>query len=144
MTILVQDRAEILGEVIAGQVVLSTFGRIVRDCWLRNAENRPGIEMAEYVVMPNHVHGIICIRAPTSPIGLRTTPPSRRQMALSKAVGRFKMVAAKYINYRRRTPGTRVWQRSYYERIIRNEAEYQRIVRYIALNPRRWDDNRPG
>lgn len=65
-------------------------------------------------------------------------------MALSKAVGRFKMVAAKYINYRRRTPGTRVWQRSYYERIIRNEAEYQRIVRYIALNPRRWDDNRPG
>lgn len=65
-------------------------------------------------------------------------------MTLSKAVGRFKMMTAKHINRRRYTPGTRVWQRNYYERIIRNEAEYQRIVRYIALNPRRWDDKRPG
>ena len=62
-------------------------------------------------------------------------------MGLSKLVGRFKMVSAKQINILRNTPGVPVWQRNYYEHIIRNESELNRIRKYIINNPLNWKRN---
>ncbi len=69
----------------------------------------------------------------------------RRKMLLPKIIGRFKMNSAKHINLIRNTPGCQVWQRNYYEHIIRNEDEMHRIREYIIYNPAKWaeDENNP-
>ena len=72
---------------------------------------------------------------------LRDNRKCRRQMLLPKIVGRFKMNTAKRINAIRNTPGVPVWQRNYYEHVIRNEADYGQIAEYIADNPRRWEED---
>lgn len=59
-------------------------------------------------------------------------------MLLPKVVGYFKMNSAKYINQKMLSPGTSLWQRNYYEHIIRNEAELNRIQKYIISNPEKW------
>ena len=66
------------------------------------------------------------------------TPIQRRKMLLPKIMGYFKMNSAKAINQLLNTPGSPVWQRGYYERIIRDEREYERITRYIEINPLNW------
>jgi len=63
-------------------------------------------------------------------------------MALSKIIGRFKMLTAKRINEDRNSLGISVWQRNYYEHVIRNEDDYRQIAEYIACNPRRWEEDR--
>jgi REP element-mobilizing transposase RayT len=70
----------------------------------------------------------------------------RRRMLLSKMIGRFKMVSAKNINLVRKTSGLAVWQRNYYEHVIRNEASLNRIRQYIVDNPAQWefDEENPG
>ena len=73
-----------------------------------------------------------------SPLPLRQ---QRRQMTLSKIIGRFKMLTAKHINEIRQLPGISVWQRNYYEHIIRNEDDYRQIAEYIAGNPHRWAED---
>jgi REP element-mobilizing transposase RayT len=106
--------------------------------------------------MPNHVHGIIVIiHNETNPIGaigdrdvgaihelpLRNELSHRRRMLIPKIVGYFKMNTAKEINQIRNTPGVPVWQRNYYEHIIRDERDLDRIRAYIAENPLRWPED---
>lgn len=92
--------------------------------------------------MPNHFHGIMvftdCVGAiHESP--LRMTLQQRRAMALPKLMGRFKMLLAKHINKLRQTSGSVLWQRNYYEHVIRNESDLRRIREYITTNPARWE-----
>src|SRR5512144_884442 len=95
--------------------------------------------------MPNHLHGIIVIRSAVGAIhesplqqdALRVR--DRRRRLLSKMIGRFKMVSAKNINLVRKTSELAVWQRNYYEHIIRDEASLDRIRQYIADNPAQWE-----
>ncbi|PJF38837.1 MAG: hypothetical protein CUN54_09990, partial [Phototrophicales bacterium] len=97
-------------------------GRIVADEWLRIAEIRDEIELDEWVVMPNHFHGILVLTTNVGAIHespLRMTVTQRRNMAVPKIIGRFKMLSAKCINIIRGTPGAKIWQRNYYEHIIR-------------------------
>jgi REP-associated tyrosine transposase len=92
-----------------------------------------------FVVMPDHIHGVLHIRNRRleSPSGVARFghPPSD---ALSSIVGAFKAAASRRINADRVTPGAPVWQRNYYERVIRCKTELDRVRVYIATNPIRW------
>jgi REP element-mobilizing transposase RayT len=93
-------------------------------------------------VMPNHVHGIVVIRD----VGAHgraplPSPPHRLPCSLGSFVAGFKSAATKRINAIRRTPGLPVWQRNYYEHVIRDEDDLDRVRRYIAENPLRWEED---
>ena len=141
-------------------MVLNAAGIIVRDEWLKCARMRSEYELDEFVVMPNHFHAIIkfsdtvgaihelplqqndAITGMTSPnheSPLQMTRTQRRNMGLSKLIGRFKMLSAKQINAVRQSHGIPVWQRNYYEHIIRSETELNRIREYVTNNPANWE-----
>jgi REP element-mobilizing transposase RayT len=152
VTICAQGRVCLFGEVSDGEMRLNEYGRIVEQEWRQTAILRPYIELDAFVVMPNHFHGILIIteagvgarRAlplPTdSPemVRLFGKPPAQ---ALSSIVGSFKSAVSRRVNVLRGTPGAAVWQRGYYERIIRNERELAAVREYIVNNPYRWADD---
>jgi len=145
VTICAQDREPLFGEIVEAEVCLSDLGRIVEEEWLRTPSLRPRIVLGEYVVMPNHMHGIIMVVE-----GRDTAPPCPYASAfgkpvagsLSTVIGAFKAMATKRINDLRDTRGARVWQSNYYEHIIRNERELVAIRRYILGNPAQWGADR--
>ena len=174
VTLVTHNRQHLLGEVVDGEMVLSDLGRIVVEEWERTAEMRPYIRLDAFVVMPNHVHGIIwivddvpdggdphrcrgndrrhgndhCRRrgdlqvAPTTTTTTTTEtggrPRGPRSGSIGAIIAGFKSAATKRINPLRGTPGAPVWQRNYYERIIRDERELQATRRHILANPARW------
>ena len=130
-------------------------GEIAVKCWKEIPLYFPSIELDEFVVMPNHVHGIIAIvrmmglasamflggAIRESPRLDRDDPVWRRRMLLPKIIGRFKQNSAKQINILRGTSGMPVWQRGYYDHIIRDNDSWARIRDYIIRNPQRWERN---
>ncbi len=145
VTICTLNREMLLGEIAedsqrASQLLLDGHGRIATECWLWLAAQYPYVELDEWVVMPNHLHGILVLSDGRG--GSRTAPTK----PLGRLIGAFKTVSTKRMNDMRGTPGLPVWQRNYYEHIIRDEADLDRIRRYIAENPFRWadDENNPG
>ncbi len=147
VTVCTQDRECLFGEVTDGSMQLNEYGRIMCEEWLRSAGIRREIELDEYVVMPNHVHAIIAIidhgrgDRPVAPTRENTqfhrvTRP--RPKSISALLGGFKSAVTKRINQARGTLGLPVWQRNYYEHIIRSESELARIRQYIANNPAQW------
>ncbi len=123
-------------------MVLNEYGEIVRDEWMKSGEIRNEIQLDEWVVMPNHVHAIVMIRCrgdrPVAP-----ATPGPRPKSIGSLMAGFKSAATKRINELRKTPGTKLWQRNYYEHIIRNETKLQKIREYIINNPKNWlnDEN---
>lgn len=129
----------------------NTLGQIVWDEWFRSAKLRTEIELDAFVVMPDHIHGIVFIRpvAETSsglslPPSPDTSPtgPERPKGPPPKSIGAlmagFKSAATQAINQHRQAPGTPVWQRNYHDRIVRDLAHINRIRFYIANNPSKW------
>ena len=148
ITVCTRDRQCLFGVIVNGQMQLNEAGRIVQNVWDDLPQFYQGLELDAFIVMPNHVHGVVVIRAAVgaiheSPLPSKSSRPTRladrRRMLLSKIVGRFKMVTSKEINVRRGTPGQPVWQRNYYEHVIRNEASLRGIQQYIVDNPARWE-----
>ena len=149
LTICTHNRVPLFGRVVDGEMVLNVFGEIVREEWFRSTEIRTEIELFpdEFVVMPNHIHGIVWIVgdtvgaqrrcAPTATIR-GVTPNNVSPGSLGAIVRGFKSAVTKRINAHRGTPGARVWQRNYYERIIRDQRALNAIRRYILNNPWRW------
>ena len=138
VTICTYQRECLLGGVEGGEMRLNASGERVLFTWNDLVNHNPGIELGPFVVMPNHVHGIIfLVGAGSEPAP--TTP-------LSEIVRQLKTFSARRINSDRNTPGSHVWQRDYYEHIIRDEKELQRICAYIQDNPRSWaqDTENPG
>ena len=131
----------ILGNVINGGTLLNEFGRIVETEWLKSGQIRKNVELVEYIVMPNHFHGILVIDSrgvlPYAPTQFRL--PSQTVGAIIRG---FKSAVTKQVNQLRNTPGKPVWQRNYYEHIIRNEGELNNIREYILNNPLRWEYDR--
>jgi len=150
----------IFGEISENGMKLNAFGEIVQLYWNKIPQRYPKTESVAFVVMPNHVHGIVCIpdardnivravhdakRRSQSPLPKSPLPKTRRNMLIPKLVGWFKMNTAKLINQIRKTRGISVWQRNYWEHVIRNEKSMNRIYEYIQTNPFRWhlDRNNP-
>jgi len=141
VTICTQNRDCLFGEIVDGEMRLNDAGRIVVGEWLKTAEIRNEIELDEWVVMPNHFHGILVLTAPVEAIHespLQMTVLQRRNMAVPKIIGRFKMLSSKRINELRQTPGAKLWQRNYWEHIVRSESDLMRLREYIQNNPLRW------
>lgn len=148
-TICTQNREYLLGEIINEEMILNKFGKIVMNGWKNLPKHYDYVQLDEFIIMPNHIHGIIIINHPEvgaiheSPFQINKpmTPQERRNMGLTKVLGRLKMVSAKQINQMRQMPGIPVWQRNYYEHIIRNEASMEKIKEYILNNPKNWDED---
>lgn len=140
ITVCTYNRGCLFGDVVNGEMQLNDCGRVVEREWVNTANIRKNIELGVYVVMPNHFHGIMILRrgiaryAPTSGRFGKMAPGS-----LSAIVRSFKSAATRRINGLRGTPGTPVWQRNYYEHILRNGAELNEIREYVANNPLKWE-----
>ncbi len=122
---------------------------VVLQRWLQLETRFAEVKLDEFVIMPNHLHGIIFIlsdvRQPTAGTGVGTIPElpvQRRKMLLPKVVGYFKMNTARRINEILNRSGKAFWQRNYYEHVIRNEKELKRIREYIRNNPLKWELDR--
>jgi REP element-mobilizing transposase RayT len=114
----------------------NSFGRVVAEIW-REQMDLPGkVRTDEWVLMPNHFHALVLIEWEESGSGAVPTT------ILGRIVNAFKTVSAKRLNLLRGTPGVPVWQRNYYEHVVRNEAGLERIRDYIRENPARWDEDR--
>jgi putative transposase len=122
---------------------------IVERCWHAMPHHTRHTALDAWVVMPNHLHGIVIVDASQAkPSGSGNAVPREHLQAgsLGSIIGTFKSVSARRINRLRHTPAAPVWQRNYYEHIVRNGGELDRIRAYIAANPARWalDRENPG
>ena len=155
VTMCTRDRACTLGDIVRGAVVLSNVGRIVFQSWMWLGHHHPYVDLDAWVIMPNHVHGIIlildddivsCDRRGGSrtalTTALTTAPTTAKRKPLGRLIGAFKTVSTKRINEIRNTPGDRFWQRNYWEHIIRDEFSLAQIREYVINNPARWVDDR--
>ena len=154
VTMCVQNRACLFGDVVDGQMVVNPLGRIVADEWIKTADIRNEIKLDEWVVMPNHFHGIVWIihgtptpgngRGTARCRGDRPVAPTAgpQPRSLGAMVAGFKSTVTKRINQTRNTPGAGLWQRNYYEHIIRNDDELNHIRQYIIDNPLQWETDR--
>jgi len=153
VTIVTWQREMLFGEIVAGetpeggQVVLNEMGKIVRDEWERTPQIRREVELGAYVVMPNHLHGVVIINDNDDVYAVGATgrsplrPHGPKPKSLGAIMAGFKSSVTKRINTLHNSPGVPVWQRNYHDRIIRNEREMTRIWNYIESNPARWDDD---
>jgi putative transposase len=138
VTICVNKRECLLGRVTDGEMKLNNLGEIVAESWQWLEDQYPQVELDKWVVMPNHIHGIIMIGCRG---GSRTAPTTADRKPLGGLIGAFKTVSSKKINEIQGCFRSRFWQRNYYERIIRNERSLSAIRRYIEANPRQWEND---
>ena len=129
--------------IIQGQMVLSEYGEIAQFEWLRTPIVRPNVSLGPFIVMPDHLHGIIIIDYPHSgKINLLETPEVAPFISPSQSIGAimrgFMGTVTSQINKLRNTPNENVWQPRFHDHIIRSEKAIQRITRYIENNPLNW------
>jgi putative transposase len=134
VTICVQGHECILGNINNEEMQLSPQGKIAETCWHQIPEHFPHAALDAFVVMPNHIHGIIYLYDAsrgevTSPLPLPT---------LGKVVAYYKYQSTKQMNAITGNIGAKIWQRNYYEHVIRNAKELEHIRRYILGNPIMW------
>ncbi|MBF8249239.1 MAG: hypothetical protein HW374_2039 [Bacteroidetes bacterium] len=121
----------------------NSFGKIVHSCWFDLVNHYGNIELDEFVVMPNHVHGIIGIfESVAVGAGLRPAPTGKKNDPLSEIIRAFKSFSARQNNEIRKTAGKPIWQRNYFDHIIRDERSLEGIRDYISTNPQRWEDDK--
>ncbi|MCZ8331994.1 MAG: hypothetical protein O9282_11840 [Flavobacterium sp.] len=173
ITLCVQDRENIFGSISNGILTLNTIGKIAQKEWLNTIEVRDNVELHEFIIMPNHIHGIVEItkdksktednigfKSPTQTIGaivrgykIATIKQIKEYIAhidskseYSKGELQFAPTAPtaptaqtintiKILDYK-------IWQRNYYEHIIKDEPAYQNISNYILTNPEKWYDDK--
>jgi len=137
VTIVTHHRRCLFGEVVDGIVQLSEAGRIVNEMWRGLSERFANASADLFVVMPNHVHGIVTVGAQL--IG----PDGGGEGAMNRAATLGQMIravkAASTHRIRQSTDLEIVWQRNYYEHVIRDEESLNRIRQYILDNPIRWE-----
>lgn len=156
------ERNNIFGTIENGQILLNECGEIIKTEWLKTPEMRSEIELDEYVIMPNHFHGIIWIdrrgtmhRALTERAlseyeentGTKHRAPTVEQFGkptsntIPTIIRGFKSSVTKQFNILRNNPGIPVWQHNYYEHVIRDDRDLLNIRQYIRNNHRNWDED---
>jgi putative transposase len=160
VTMCVNNRRCLFGDVYNKKMILNRYGAIIDKCWNEIPDHFSHVQLDKHIVIPNHIHGIIIIgkrvdslsgeyietlrrgtacRAPTNPIEYFGKPVPG---SLSTIMRSFKSAATKQINQLRNTPKKSVWQRNYYEHIIRNQSDLNRIRHYILNNPLNWKNDK--
>jgi putative transposase len=177
VTICTYKRECLFGEVVDGNMMLNPFGRVVATYWERLPRHFPRVQLGTWVVMPNHIHGIIIItddddgdagrgeaflqpysittgveddriesrQSPDAECPAPTMVANAPSGSVAAIIGNVKSTITRRINQMRHTPGAEVWQRNYWENIIRTPESHARIEDYIFANPARWraDDLHP-
>ena len=139
-----------LGNIHNHAMNLNPYGQIVKEEWLRSTSIRKEIQLDSYTIMPNHLHGIVVIIEEILPLSHMATnrskahnddlvPKGPARHSLGAFVAGFKSITTKRINALRGTPGIPVWQRNYYDHIVRNAQSLEKIRNYIVQNPLRWE-----
>ena len=134
VTICTHRRVCLFGQIINDTMRPNPFGEIVETCWQDLAVHYPNVRLDAFIIMPNHIHGILILEEPI-----------RSAHGLTEIIRAFKTFSARRINEKRGTSGLPLWQRGYYEHIARNDAALDGIRAYIEANPARWpyDKNNP-
>jgi len=145
VTICVDRRECLFGDVVDGQMRLNQYGVIVAETYQWVCQRYPYLRSDEWVVMPNHFHAVMVITDQPRRGVSRNAPTmgnapiiNIKRKPLGRLIGAFKTVSTKKINILRDAPGTKLWQRNYYEHIIRNQDAMDKIRRYIVNNPLSW------
>lgn len=150
VTVCTEGRVCLFGEVRDGRMYSNASGLIVEQEWMGTGVIRPDVDIDVFAVMPNHLHGLVTITPPATSIAVwdaetsrraHSGVPLRRPRSLSSIVGQFKATSTRTINELRGTPGAKVWQRGFHDRMVRNDEEFDRIASYIVTNPDRWMDD---
>ncbi len=158
VTLCAFERKDLFGNIKNGAMLLNEYGKIVADEWVKSSVIRTEIVLDEWVIMPNHFHAIVWIRDSAGAHGVRPcihavrpcihtrgarraplrAPLRREPRSVSSLIAGFKSAVTKHI-YAIRNDTLPVWQRNYYERIIRSERELFAVRRYIVENPLKWE-----
>jgi putative transposase len=188
ITICTHERRNLFGNIKNGKMILNELGNVVEEEWMRTKELRKNVDQDYYVIMPNHLHGIIIIEqsiengrgelnspakdnsgriqyAPTNKFkspsktiddvgatrrvaqnkedrAIQRIAPTKQtliQNSLGSIIGQFKSKVTKRLREISGNSDLKIWQRNYYEHIIRNEIDLQNIRKYITLNPLKWE-----
>ncbi len=143
VTIDVQNRECLFGEIVNYEMVLNEAGKMIVEQWIALLERFPNIELDVYQIMPNHFHGIIVI---IEDVDFQIDVAKIKKPTLGDIIGAFKSITThEYIkgvdNKNWHQFYKRLWQRNYYEHVIRDEADLNRIRDYIQSNPANWDED---
>jgi putative transposase len=159
VTICTKDRISYFGKVENGQMILSDMGKVVFDNWLKIPQFSPHIVLDEFVVMPNHIHGILAIVASVASLHCNDATDkdataknqfmsaiSPKSGSISRVLNSYKGACSKEIKAASAVASASLqcndatfsWQSKFHDRIIRNEEELHRIQQYIINNPKNW------
>ncbi len=150
VTICTHQRQCLFGEIRNGKMIFNQIGKIVSQEWLKSAEIRQEIILDEWIIMPNHLHEIVAIDKKENFQGEdyfkgASLPPlqedKRKPKSLSSFIGGFKSSVTKRIKPICDHPNPVIWQRNYYESIVRDENQLNQIRQYIINNPQKWDED---
>jgi REP element-mobilizing transposase RayT len=130
VTINTHKNIHIFGKIIQGKMQLNPAGNIVQNFWENIPDHCPGLQLDTFIVMPNHLHGILLL-----------TDESPNRKSVSEIIRGFKTWSAKKINEMHGNKGSPVWQCSFHDHIIRNEQSLAKIREYIINNPIKWEIN---
>lgn len=166
VTLVTCQRECLFGEVLNGEMRPGQLGEIAAASWAALAWHFRNIELDEFVVMPNHLHGIIvivneparrgeamanvtanrgtfmvAIASPLQPTPARTTPHGTTPRSLNAVMQNFKSVTSRRIRKLAAYAERPIWQRNYYEHVVRDAPDLERIRAYIRNNPAKWSDD---
>jgi REP element-mobilizing transposase RayT len=151
ITIVTYHRDLLFGEMVNGEMKLNGYGRVADECWSAIPNHFSSVELGAYVVMPNHVHGIVMINdgadadASARSRGTIYRAPTTEQFgkpiggSIPTIIRTYKAAVTRRIG--REFNATGIWQRNYYEHVIRDPEEWNRIHRYIESNPSLWAED---
>lgn len=155
VTICTWQRRSLFGEVLDGTLILNRSGQIARDQWIRLRIRFPLVDFSKFVIMPNHVHGIIWIASEMVSAGDKLTNPSKTGLphyanynnqitphSLGAIVRAYKSSVTWRLHALDQSTRVPIWQRNFYEHIIRDEQDWQNISDYIDTNPIKWEQDR--
>jgi len=143
VTICAHNQRGLFGNIVNGEMKLSSIGKIVQREWNKTPARFPNVELDAFIIMPNHIHGILIVGA-TLVVAHDNRAGTRPAPTLGKIVGSFKSRCVRKC-IQNRLNVDKLWQRNYYEHIIRDEKDLNKIREYIINNPITWelDDENP-
>ncbi len=132
--------ARLFGHIVDGNMQLSELGQLVEQEWQRTAEVRTTVEIDMYVVMPNHLHGLLFMSESQAGHGAKSSMTMQAN-SLGSIIAQFKSIVTKRSRELIDPPRFPIWKRNYYDHVVRNEKDLDRIRRYIIANPARWRED---
>ena len=145
ITICTDQKQCLFSAIAESKLILNDFGNIASECWRAIPQHFPKIELDEFVIMPNHIHGILIMtdrRGKAMPCPYQGKFGQPIAGSIPTIIGSYKSAVTKRINIIRNSKGSPIWQRNYYEHIIRDEEALNKIRKYIINNPLSWKSDR--